>query len=151
MAGKNLRRQYAIIGLCQGFVEMIWQQRYANQENNKTFAGARDRLIKQCDQISYILHAEGPLLSKDLLKIKARIDSLKDEHMVDGEFRPMLAISFCIDLIIEQLKYTRGAKNKEFQGLLARIREFERYFDRHKTYDSPEGMEMADAFRSASN
>ncbi len=85
---------------------------------------------------------------RDIDEIKGQIDALKIDHIPAGEFTPMLAVSFCIDLIVEQIALTRGTKKKAFEGLLTRIREFERYFDRNKTYDSSEGIEMAEAYRA---
>lgn len=147
MAGKILRRQYAVIGLAHGFVDMVWEQKYAAQPNNKTFSGARDRLTKHCDRMHTFLRNEGTLTVRDIKAIRDQINSLKDGHMPNGEFSPMLFISFIIDLIIEQIAFTKGEKKELFNSLLSRVRELERYFDRHKNYDDPAGLDMAEAFR----
>lgn len=149
MAGKILRKQYATIGLAHGMTDMLWDQRYRDQTNNKTFASARDRLISHCDRMHLFLRGEGALNLRDVRAIQEQINSLKNGHMPDGAFTPMLFISFVIDLIIEQIAFTKGKKKELFNGLLSRIRELERYFDRHKNYDDPAGLEMAEAFRSA--
>ena len=148
MAGRILKKQYAVLGFTQGLVDMMWEQRYAHQPNNKTFAAARQRLIEHGDRMNSLFRKEGSLKQRDIDEIKGQIDALKIDHIPAGEFTPMLAVSFCIDLIVEQIALTRGTKKKAFEGLLTRIREFERYFDRNKTYDSPEGLEMAEAYRA---
>ena len=147
MAGKILRKQYAVLGLTQGMVEMMWAQRYRDQKNNKTFSGARERLSAHCDWMHTVFSKEGGLRRRDIDAIKKRIDALSRAWLPGGEFSPMLAISFCIDLVVEQIVLTKGNKKRAFEGLLTRIKEFERYFDRAKSYDDPAGMEMADAFR----
>ena len=148
MASQSVKLQYVTIGFAEGYTDIMWDQRYREQPNNKTFKSMRQRLSSQCDRIREVLSKEGKLSPKDLKRIGGAIDDLKIDFMDDGKFEPMMAVAFVIDMIVYQLAKMRNLKKKElYETLLVRIREFERYFDRNREYDDPTGMIAAERFR----
>lgn len=152
MASVAVRRQVMMTVWAEAFISMLWDQRYRKQERNTVFAGMRLRLLQQCDYIRALLAMEpgGKLNLKESTKAARAVQELKRHAFRDGLFEPMMALSFIIDQVVEQLTFVRGnaAKKRAFDGLLYRIKEFERYFDRTKTYDDPAGMEAAETFRT---
>lgn len=149
MASLAVRKQYMTAVWAEAFVNMMWEQNYQSKSRNTTFAGMRHRLLKQCDETMAVLKKEpaGELSLHESKNLMAVVDRLKEVAFNNG-FDPMMAISFIIDQIVEQLAHIKpGPKRMAFDGLLTRIREFERYFDRDKSYDDPEGLEASEKFR----
>jgi hypothetical protein len=151
MASVAVRKQVMMTVWAEAFVDMLWAQRFEGRKHNAVFMGMRERLIRQCELIANILTREpnGRLNEREREKLSKAVGDLKCQSFKGG-FTPMMALSFIIDQIIEQLTHVgrNKVKKKAFEGLLFRIKEFERYFDRTKTYEDPAGMEAAEAFRA---
>ena len=149
MASLATLKQVMAVAMCEGLVEMMWDQRYRDQYNNKVFSGMRDRLMRDAQAAYKVIYACGQKLSFDeWSNLKESGDKFKNSAFPHG-FMPMDAVGMMVDLITEQLSYCRlgTPKNAAFDRLLTRVREFERYFDRKKTYDDPVGMVAGDALR----
>jgi hypothetical protein len=137
MASLAIRKQVMAVAMCEGFVEMMWAQRYSLQENNKTFAGIRDRLQRDAAAAYAAIGNCGQRLSfeewEDLKQNK--VEKFKAHAFHEG-FAAMDAVGFMVGLVTEQLSFCRQGtlKHAAFDRLLSRIRELERYFDRKRIY-----------------
>ena len=150
MASLAIRKQVMAVAMCEGFVDMMWSQRYSRQENNRTFAGIRERVQRDAAAAYDAIGKCGQRLSfeewEDLKQNK--VQKFKAVAFREG-FAAMDAVTFMVDLIIEQLAFCRQGtlKHAAFDRLLSRVRELERYFDRKRAYDDPSGMFAGDALR----
>lgn len=150
MASKSLKLQHVTIGFAEGFTQMLWEQRFRDQKNNKTFKAIHLRMMFKTNEIrEYLKREEGELKDKDIRQIKAAVEKMRVKFLDNGlYFIPMMAVSFVIDMVVYQLKFiTNGEKRRMFENLLTRIREYERYFDRDKRYEGEEGLLAAEEVR----
>lgn len=107
-------------------------------------------LKSAANQLAETLSKESRIGKKDIKKVREQIDALKEKHMPDGKFEAMLAVSFCADLIVEQIHYAKGRKKAGFQKLLDSLQKFDLYFDPDKTYEDADGFDMAEDYRTIS-
>ncbi len=141
MASKATRKQAVVMGLVEGFADMLWDQHYRHKKNNKTFSDCRDKIKAAVDDGYMTLKKTGqPVTQKDAQKIKAAVIQVRD-HM--DTFYPMDAVSMLLDLLNDQLVVVGGEKRKVFVRLWYRVRELEHNFDRRKEWDDPRGYELA--------
>lgn len=150
MAGRLLKYQWSIVGFCEGFINMMWEQHYKETDKKHVFNAPRIEMVSRCNKVKDLLIKEGGKLSvKDVRQIKERIDKMKDTSLDKDEFNPMLAISFCIELLIEQLAKVHGEKGDLFANVLNQMIDFEKMFDKDQKYDCSDGFDMAEIFRQA--
>ncbi len=142
MASKAFINQALTLSMCQGLMEMVWMQQYERQANNKTFAGMFGRLKRDVGAAyNVLMRVDRQQLSfMDMTRVHAKVDGMKRDKQIfpDGRFSAMLALSYCRMLVDTQLELTRGAKWKAFDAVSYRLKEFERYFDRNKSFDPPD-------------
>lgn len=148
MAGKTLRKQFAIVAFSEALIDMVWDQGYKDRPHVKTFKDIHARLILQCRKINDLLSSEGYLTDRDREKIKTQINQLHEKHLpASGEFEIMDAVSFCIALVVDQMARTKGKKRQAFMLLLERWRELDRYFDFYQEYQEAGGLIAAESFQ----
>lgn len=137
MASKVQRMQHLTIALCEGFVDMLWNQTYSRQKNNKTFSKMRNEIKDKCNLIRIFIKKEGgEINAKDVAKIKEAIDTVKEKYLIDGKgFTAMIAVSMMVDMVIYQLRFVKEQKEKLFQDLLYKINYLVRYFDKDRTWE----------------
>ena len=136
MPSKAVKVQHLTIALCEGLVNMLWEQRFEKQKKNKTFAHARERVTSKVTEIrKFITDEQGPIYNGDVKQIKEVIDIIKKKYLLDGiSFTPMMGIAIMTDMVLHQITVTKGAKNKLFNELLTRINYLTRYYDPHHRY-----------------
>lgn len=149
MASLATRKQVMAASMCEGFVEMIWNQIYRDNPHNKTFAGIRRRMRRDTQSAYKAIFASGQKLSFDeWTDLKQKTLRFDVPDFKDG-FAPMDAVGFMIDIVTEQLAFCRPGTSKHaaFDRLLSRVRELERYFDPKKKYDNPVGLAAGEVLR----
>ena len=136
MPSKGVKVQHLTIALCEGLVNMLWEQRYKDQEKNKTFSHARERVISKVKEIrEYIVKEQGRINTNDVEQIKKVIDEIKDNYLLDGYgFTPIMGVAIMTDMVLYQITITKGEKNKLFNELLTRINYLTRYYDPKNEY-----------------
>lgn len=137
MPSKAVKIQHLTIALCEGFVDMMWQQHYEHKEKNKTFAHARERINSKVKEIrKYIVNEQGQIYGGDVKQIKEVIDTIKTKYLMDGIcFTPMMGIAIMTDMVVYQTITTKGEKNKLFNQLLTRINYLTRHYDPRYKYN----------------
>jgi hypothetical protein len=146
MASKVQRMQRLTVALSEGFLNMIWEQSYEGKKNNKTVKKMTDDVMKCCREIKDYLDNEGGWISVgEAEKIKKNVNYIRDNHFPDyGEndhrksFTRMIAISIMIDMIIYQLKFSKGKKRELFDNLYFKVNYFVRYFDKNRKWEDKE-------------
>lgn len=136
MASKVQKMQHLTIALCEGFVDMLWEQTYSKKAQNKTFSKMRKDVKEQCEEIRTLIKQEGGFINiKDVAQIKKAIDYVKENYLLNGHcFTPMIAISIMVDMIVYQLTFVRGKKEKLFEKLLFKVNYLVRYFDKDRRW-----------------
>jgi hypothetical protein len=144
MASKIIKKQYSILGFVEGMFDMMHEQ---GTSNTSCFEELYNDLKIEIEKAYSLLQKESYLSIKDIHKIRDKIEQLKKRNMPDGKFTAMLGISFCIDLLVEQLQFTKGEKRSVFVQVLNSVENFEVYFNPDRSYDDPQGYNMAEDFR----
>lgn len=140
MASKTQKAQHLTLALSDGLMDMLWNQTYKNRSNNKTFSAIRIDIKDKCNEIrEYIKSQNGVITQKDVDEMQKIIDIFKKEYLIDAKnFTPMMAVAIMVDMVIYQIKYTKGKKNELFMQLLIKINYLVRYFDKKRKWEDKE-------------
>lgn len=140
MASKVQKIQHLTIALSEGLIDMLWNQKYKSQKNNKTFASIRIDIKNKCEEIrEYIKSQNGIVTQKDVDEMQKVIDIFKKEYLIDSKnFTPMMGVAIMVDMVIYQLKFTKGKKNELFEQLLIKINYLVRYYDKKRKWEDKE-------------
>lgn len=118
---------------------MIWEQTYSGKKNNKTVFKMTEDVRICCRDIKDFLDNEGGWITvKEAEKIKKAVDHIKNNYFQkEGNkriFTNMMAISIMMDMVVYQLKYSKGQKRNLFDKLYFKINYFVRYFDKKRLW-----------------
>jgi hypothetical protein len=144
MASKAQRIQYLTIGLCEGFVDMLWLQEYKFKKKNKTFITMSDNVKNTCKEINTFLkknESGGGLAPKDLSKIGKAVDEMKANYLIEGKcFTKMMGLAIAVDMVVYQIHLTNGTKQKLFEKLLAKMNYLVKYFDKSRKWEDKDDL-----------
>ena len=149
MASRSTIHQITTMALIEGFFTIMWEQKYKAQPNNKTYAGLYVDLCYATTAAIVRLREEcGGLTARELAKLNLKILKLKTTTFNGRPIDAMEVISMAVDLLNSILNRLPEGSPKHALTLAVwyRVRAFERYFDRHKTYDDPAGLIAADTY-----
>lgn len=138
MASKAQRMQHLTIALCDAMVDMVWEQRYSKQDQNKTFKEMMHGIKDVCFEIRIFIRTEpnGSLSANDIKRVGRAIQKMKSEFLPDTkEFTTMMALAIMVDMIIYQLKVVSNHKTEIFTKLLKKVNYMVRYFDRNQLWE----------------
>lgn len=139
MASKVQKAQRLTVALTEGFLNMIWEQTYSVKSNNKTIFKMTEDVRNCCRDIKDFLDNEGGWITvKEAEQIRKAVDYIKVNHFKEENgkriFTNMMAVAIMTDMVVYQLKYSKGKKRELFNKLLFKINYFVRYFDKNRTW-----------------
>jgi hypothetical protein len=144
MASKAQKIQYLTVGLCEGFVDMLWLQEYKFKKKNKTFITMSDNVKNTCKEINTFLkknESGGGLTSKDLSKIGEVVDEMKANYLIEGKcFTKMMGLAIAVDMVIYQIQLTNGKKQNLFKKLLMKMNYLVKYFDKNEKWKDKDDL-----------
>ena len=152
MASRAAKNQLLTVALVEGFVDMLWDQKYRDMPRNKTFAELRQKIKDSCSAAFKAIEAVTRIEDDDIFVLKGKIEEFKNTTFVDG-FMPMDCIGLLIDLVCEQLVFCAPGSEKHdaFNSIWRVLIKLDHHFDRNRKYESDIGMQAGEAFRKVMN
>lgn len=129
---------------------MLWDEKYKQQQGNKTFSKLRDNLVDATTAALLCLKNEsGGLNNKERAHADRRLEEMRARIFNDQPVDVMTVISMSVDLLNSILNRVKpgSAKYTATINVWYKIRAFERYFDRNKKYEDPDGLEAAETYK----
>lgn len=146
MASVAWLNQAITLALCEGFIEMVWEQAYRDKPNNKTFADMRSKLkrdIAKAKRLSRCAYTK-----KVCLLVDQGAARMKADMFPSGSFHILVALGICIELVLFQVDVAGPEKARAYDQVYFRLQEFIRYFDRQKNVDDPRLYDVGDRIRA---
>lgn len=142
--------QAITLALCEGFIEMVWEQEYRDKPKNKTFAVMRGKLKRDIAKAFETLNrlSRCAYTKKVCLLVDEGAQRMKADMFPTGNFNILVALGICIELVLFQVDVAGPEKARAYDQVYFRLQEIIRYFDHQKNFDDPQLYDVGDRIRA---
>lgn len=141
MAGKGTCESFAILGLVATIRDQFVIQTYMTPDLLD--------IIEEIDMTlntAWDLWASERLTSKDLKRIKQKLESLSDRIPMDHEVDITVGTAFMLSLLEDMAKKLKPVKQKAIRDLTKAVYRLHNHYENEKIDDLMEGAHAADAW-----
>lgn len=140
MASKAFVNQATTLALAEGFVTMVWEQKYSAMPGNQKFDQLRLDLLDAIRDAWKVMvrTSPQPFTIRDKAKVDRKAKAMRIQIYPDKRFALLQALGLTVNLICFQLDVCSEPKRIAFQRVLDCINQFVRTMDRNNQWDDPD-------------
>jgi uncharacterized membrane protein YidH (DUF202 family) len=140
MASKAFVNQATTLALCEGFISMVWEQKYKDMPGNRKFDQLRLDLLEAIHNAWVVLvktSGHQPFTQTDRAKVARKAKAMQREIYQDQHFALLQAIGLVVGLLCIQLDLCNRAKRAAFQVVVDKMTAFLQHLDPGGRWDDP--------------